>query len=105
MPNYESLPFVSKCPSTGELLMWEPDRSGDWAEQCQRGRYYAVLLVLEIRTTGNIPLLSRIIKAMRDTIDDGVETGFLTAIACELLDLSIVQHFGRDDEPADLAID
>ena len=60
--------------------------SGNWAEDCARGREYGAALVAHIRVTGNVPLLGRVIGAMRgDQGRRGVEAGVTAVLAASMM--------------------
>ncbi|MBH0113246.1 hypothetical protein I5E68_09840 [Novosphingobium sp. YJ-S2-02] len=61
---------------------WVPQRSGDYAKDCETGRNYARELCELIGATDNPGYLGRVMKAVIEGgTYDGVEIGFCHAIA------------------------
>lgn len=77
----ESLPFITTL-ATGKLLLWCPAPSADFSSGCQLGRSYAKSLISFIRTTGDTPILGRILHSICESHRWGsVEIGFSQELA------------------------
>lgn len=75
--SFEVLSFVG---AANEL--WVPERTGDYAEDCQLGRFYAQELLGYIRIRDCPPMLSHVCKAISDRGEwSGVEIGFFQEIS------------------------
>ncbi|MFN3424921.1 MAG: hypothetical protein ACK40C_09490 [Novosphingobium meiothermophilum] len=80
--NATALPFVALRPDGTIESHWNPERSGDYAADCATGRSYAGEFLTKMRDGDSVSLLPWIIRAMpRGREMDGVEIGFLTAVA------------------------
>lgn len=66
--------MLSFLGAGGEL--WAPDRTGNYSEDCQLGRFYARELLGYIRTRECPPLLGHVCQAMNAADWSGVEVGF-----------------------------
>lgn len=73
---FEALSFVAPSGS-----LWAPDRSGNYAEDCQLGRFYARELIGYIRLRNCPPLLGHVCQAMSAADWSGVEVGFFQEIS------------------------
>lgn len=75
-----ALNFV-KVEDNGAICYWEPDRSGEWDEDCATGRKAAADLVSYIKRSNNPHILRLVLADMfRDgRKGDGVEVGFMSA--------------------------
>jgi len=63
---------------------WNPDRSGDYAQQCNRGRTYAREMLERIRETGDPTIYANVCRSMTEAgIWGGVEIGFCTEIGIQ----------------------
>jgi hypothetical protein len=62
--------------------LWVPERTGDYVEDCQLGRFYAQELLGYIRVRDCPPMLSHVCKAISDRGEwTGVEIGFFHEIS------------------------
>jgi hypothetical protein len=73
---FEVLSFVGPA---GEL--WAPDRTGNYAEDCELGRFYARELMGFVRTRGCPAMLGHVCKAIASDSWSGVEVGFFHQIS------------------------
>ena len=74
--------FVNRRP--GSLNLWSPIVTGDWSQDVERGQLYAREAVSYMRTTGHIPFLHHVVKAMvGQGAWGGVEVGFIQIVAME----------------------
>lgn len=77
-----TLPFVALRQDGTIESHWEPQRSGDYAADCARGREYAQQFVRSMQDSENASLLPWVIRAMpRGDEMGGVEIGFLTGVS------------------------
>ena len=73
------LDFVKYSPEDQVLSGWSIIPSGDWRKDCETGKGYAKDLIQYLKTSGNLPFFSRVVK---DSTNDpsGVSAGFLAHI-------------------------
>ena len=65
---------------------WIPKRSNDYGKDCAMGRQLFNETLEQMKSTGNVYLLSRVIEGQVDSgIFDGVEIGFHAALTERLL--------------------
>lgn len=96
--------FVRRRP--GEVDLWSPAISGDWAKDVAQGQSYAREIVTYMRRTGHATLLHHVVKAMvGHGTWGGVEVGFFQIVAMEAvgpnaLKTALAVNFDyREDEP------
>ena len=77
------LTFVKYSPEDQVLSGWLVKPSGDWRKDCETGKGYAVDLIQYLKTSGNLPFFSRVVK---DSTNDpsGVSAGLLAHIGAVL---------------------
>ena len=81
-----TLSFVSLHPDHSVETHWAPDRSGDYPEQCMRGRAYADELVAHIQAENDPTMFGAVVRAIvAGRKYEGVEVGFCAGIGIELL--------------------
>jgi hypothetical protein len=81
LQSLKTLPFVSE--DGDQINFWNYVSSGNWADDCKTGRYFADECVRYMVEQENPALLSKIVEHIKDSRADiaGVETGFFTRIA------------------------
>jgi hypothetical protein len=86
-PAAAALPFV-RTQDDETIRFWVPERSGDYAVDCETGRRYARDLLVLIRSEGNPALFGSVIRAISEVgVFGGVEIGFCSHIGIELIGL------------------
>lgn len=81
-----TLSFVTLKPDNSVESHWAPDRSGDYPDQCMRGRAYADELVAYIQKENDPTMFGAVVRSIvAGRKYDGVEIGFCSGIGIELL--------------------
>lgn len=77
-----SVAFI-KLDAKGELNYWCPERSGVWDQDCATGRRGAIALTEYLYKSQDFRIMMPIMAAMGASgmEEEGVETGFLTALS------------------------
>ena len=78
-----ALPFT-KDGDVGAIHYWAVEPTGDWCADTTTGRDYADALLVVMREHESPGLLAWVVKAMPPILD-GVQAGFLHAIAAETI--------------------
>jgi hypothetical protein len=80
---------ISFIRDTGEHRFWNPDRSGTFAQQSERGRIYAKEIVRRVRNQPDDLIFGSVLRSMVGSGTYGpVEIGFCA-------EMSIVVRFGE----------
>jgi hypothetical protein len=74
------LPFIAKDQCGNTVTLWAPERTGDYATDCAKGREYADAVIAEMQCGENAALLGWIVRGFGPDFD-GVEIGFCHRIA------------------------